>query len=211
MKQIKKIHHSLGDWDYRVGALLRLDSSQYISSPTSLQAWASAAVMIKEWIILKPALASCVPDGRLVSWARIHEPSWAHSWYIFRVQALPTNQEPANCYEVRVYAASVALVKRVNNSNTFLRTGATANPLGIDTWQKQRVTFFQHILEDLSTTFRIIYEVEVAGEWVEQFHYDDTENKWADSVDNRLGLLLNAAGPTDSTWVDDTEVWKKAL
>lgn len=207
----KLIKHSLTDWEFSVARRPYIVATQYVSPPTSIAGTYIAGQQKYGWFFLKEALAADLPEGRMVSWFRRHTGEGGLMRWYFRTQALPDGPTdyPANCYyywETKTYGT---IYRRVADSDTILASDPFPSPYSIDEWVHERLTFFQYVNVALQNVLRIIFEREIAGEWVEQISADDPANYWAESGTNRIGFYLRPYSNTSHTWMDDTEIWRK--
>lgn len=203
-----KKHHSLSDWDFDPKDDWHTDESEYVSPPTSLTCYDT----IQEghrWCYLKQAVIDDLPEGRFVT--VVKSKNWGPGYLdiFLRTQALPTDYLPENGYWIRIGSGQLKIYRIVNGATTSLKETTPSNPPQEHVWEKWRVTFWQYINEDLETVFRIVVEKEVSGEWKEQAVGEDPDNLWAESGVNRIGFGLQWALDVGTTFLDDTEIWKR--
>lgn len=209
MDFIKRKHFSLTDWDYKDGAYLAIKTNQFVSAPSSLGTTAMPGGTPDQWIILKDALGLCIPDGRIITYYR-HTYGSQYLKLIFRVQDIPTNAFPNNCYFIHLTDSYLILTIRKAGGNTDLKTVSGNWFDAEDQWDYVRLTWWQYITGDLNKCLRITVEWWNGNTWEAILTHDHTDNEWADSATNRVGLILGYASSTHFSWVDDTEIWEKA-
>jgi len=208
MDKLVKIKHSLIDWDYKTPTYLAISDLYKVSLPTSLCSGGAGGVGHQEWIFLKSTLAPCIKEGRIVTYVRRPSVGFNGGFFFFRVQALPTNANPANCYRVWNYGTEYFIQQIVAGVVTTLKTGAISPTLPYGSWYKERVTWWESIAANLGKFLRILYEKDIGAGWQEIATYDHTANLWSASAVNRVGLYLMPGSLPNCLFNDDTEVWK---
>jgi len=207
---MKKIHHSLSDWDYKSPTYLTISDVQYVSSPSSLCSGGSTAGGATGWIILKSTLAPCLKEGRIVTHERRRSYTGDSAHLLFRVQALPVNNYPQNCYKAFNTGTTWTIGRYLAGAWSTLASGAISPALPYGSWMQTRLTWWEIITADLSSYLRILYEAKTNGEWFTLGQYDHAANLWSDSAVNLVGLWLSSGSLPNSYFVDDTEIWKVA-
>lgn len=189
------LHHSVGDWD-KLGTYWRLDENHYISPPTSLFFYYEET---KAFLCRLPD-SLCLPVGRLVGYFRYG--------YIVTYSFTFRNQAPlgtANISNTYMLASSGYLRmdfgKRVADVYTLL--GQWPVSWGLETWYRYRLTWWNAYNPQNVLSLAVQLEREEDGVWVDKGILYDTDNLWADSDVNRVGLTH----PPGSIWFDDTEIW----
>lgn len=206
---MKKVHHSLDDWDFDPDGKYSIDASQYVSPPTSLACPHEAGGSHYSWLFLKPALGSNIPDGRLITYERFLLDAGKEIRIYFRCQALPTNDIPSNTYELRFAANQCILYQRLASVYLQLAIEDLSYARNINTWYHQRLSFYSWLNASLETVLTITLDTEIAGSWVQQLTHDIIDPLWQDSANNRIGIALTGLHPAFTQWLDDTEVWRK--
>lgn len=206
MNQIK---HSLSDWDFPSPTYLAIRTDQYVSAPSSLKGLLCPSGSINENVWLKSALAPCVKDGRFVDWYRWNASAYMDKYILFRAQDVPPLAIPQDCYWLHLRNDYVRLYTRIAGVANEIATGHFIPDLSANTWYRFRMTFYSYLGADLVEVMRAIFEIEIAGEWVEKFNIEDSANLHKDSEVNRIGFMLRVRYATLQQWVDDTEIWKK--
>lgn len=203
-------HHSLIDWDYRVGAYFEITNTLFVSPPTSLRTQDTGVGGKIEAIYLKEALAACVPDGQIITYFLMTDTPGGGLGVLYRVQDIVYITYPQDCYNVHVRAPDCRLRKFVGGAVTTIRTHNFVPALSALHWYRFRYTFYQIIQADFSRYLKHLIDWEVDGEWVNLIDYDDPLNLWADSEINRLGLNLLAQDDPRYNHADDTQIWERA-
>jgi len=206
---MKKIQiHSLEDWDYVDGAHLELSPVAYVSPPTSLRTVPTAPNPDWEHIFLGEALGACIPAGRIITWWRYSQ-VYVDILFHFRTQDIPVNGYPDNGYFIQFNRLGSFGFRRVAAVDTQLWSEVHGYTLGPNIWHHVRVTWYPWVDEYFVTQFRIMLDLEVAGEWVNIKTFDDPENAFADSAVNRCGFVFYSWDPGYWHHLDDTEIWRK--
>ncbi|MBA7687031.1 hypothetical protein ES703_95491 [subsurface metagenome] len=206
---IRKIHHSLADWDYRVGAKLELSSDRYISPPTSLRTQNLASGSQIESIYLGDILGLNIPEGRMITYYRRDGIYGSRFYFMFRCQDKKYTDLPDDCYYFLSLGSSFILYRREAGSDTEVHREGLDPILRVGQWYRFRITWYQYIEEDLHKYLHSIVEREEAGVFVEVFNWKDEINMWADSPTNRLGFQLEARPDPNYIWIDDTGIWQR--
>lgn len=207
---MKKIHHSLADWDYRVGARLELAADKFISAPTALRTQALASGYQDEKVYLGDTLGHNIPEGRYLTYYYDKGEFTFQYLFLLRCQDISYTGYPDDCYYIVFTDDNTILYRREGGVNTILKNQVNPFELLRNKWYHFRVTWYQYIEEDLHKYLRTIVEVKVAGEWVELLSWNDELNKWADSDINRVGFGIRAEEHPYYRWMDNTEVWERA-
>ena len=208
MDFLKLKHHSLSDWDFKSGVGFHLNTARFISTPTSLSRPQTTTQGLWGWFYLKAAVKQNLPQGRWLNYYQVNHTTGRNMQIHFRVQALPTNEFPLNCYIIEVTGATWYLVRRLNGSDTTLFSGSLTYTWNTDQWYYHRLTFYEYLNASLDPILRVIFETEIAGSWVEQCNKDISSPLWSGSATNLIGMHVIGAAPTDRIWTDDTEVWE---
>ena len=193
MKPLAKGHHTTGDWDYS-NTDWQLNSSVYVSPPSSFQELVTTRVLIRTTVVPIGA----VKEGRLLTWARIDRyDNYVH--FLFRWQ------DASNLYRVRVTqdgttAGSIYIEKIVAGVPTQL----VWTPISWPTvsWRKIRVTWWN---DYVGLVIRIEYwDGEAWIKWGDEGY--DSENLWKDTG-GRVGFEVHAYSAGLATYLDDTEIY----
>ena len=197
-------HHSVSDWDFTHGTLYRfLDTTQWVSSPTSLRMKYTTTPNITGCILSNLVGCQNIPQGELRTWYRA--PYVGSVPFNFRNQDTSTTPSQTNCYAVNISNLYIRLLRIVGGVATTI--GDVPFTWQANTWFHLRVKFWNGVnLSGEDSLCAEIYQ-EVGGAWVKlgDTLYDN-QNKWKGSGVNRLGLRYQ----TDSSmpnWFDDTEIW----
>lgn len=201
--------HSLEDWDYH-------NPGNFQIYPTGSGPSPGAAICnrqedqgyINPSFYLKESFSPDIPEGQIYNWAYFQNPGPDHLRFLFRVQALPTNWHPSNCYECRMGATNWYIYKHVAGVETQLHLQALNNGIPFGAWVRFRLSFWVYYTELLAPILRCHLEQYIAGEWTEEGIYDIINPLWTTSGQNRIGLMMRAKYPDVSAWYDDTEIWK---
>ena len=207
----KLIHHSLDDWDYRVGARLELATDKYISFPSALRTQSIEEGYQDECIYLGDALGHNIPEGRIITWHRSEAQYLYNLWFFFRCQDTPYTEPPQNGYFVYIEKDNVHLFCYEDGIEKLHELQPVTPDLVRGEWYRFRITWFQYIEANLHKYLRTIVEIREDSEWKQLFLWNDEANKWAESDINRLGFSLRAEEHPHYRWIDDTEVWRKIL
>lgn len=208
MDKLVKIHRSLADWNFKPTGWFSIIDTDYVSPPSCLRL-GTPLKLPAGWAYLKLPLGANIPQGQFISWRKCNT-VW-NQWLAphFRVQLLPTNDYPANCYYLSLAQTNYALYRREAGTNTVLKTGAYPNPFSPGAWRRFRLTWYEYIGVNLLKILRTTLDMQIDTTWTQQFFYDDTANKWSDSTTNRIGFLApghNVYSVFDL--IDNTEIWK---
>lgn len=198
--------HSLSDWDYVPGAHLELYPLIYVSPPTSLRTVPQLPNPDWEHIFLGTALGACIPNGRIVTWWR-YSMVYVDVFFHFRTQDIPTNGYPHNGYCIQLNNHGSLAHRIVNDVSTQLWSVPISPTLPANSWHRIRVTWYQWVNEYFEIQFRIMHDLEVAGEWVNLKTFDDPVNAFADSAVNRCGFVFYSWYRDYWHHLDDTEIW----
>jgi hypothetical protein len=205
---MKRLHHSLTDWDYSTPAPY-VTEAQFVSSPTSLAARYEPPFNRQGWAMCNLADTLCLPQGRLVTWYRA--PGYHPVSFLFRSQFNPSEEKNDpfyNAYEVKIQTSVWMIYRYENGVLTGLGEGNIPNPFNLNEWAHLRVTWYNWQFGIGESLLRIIIEEEVDGEWVQQAYVDDDANLFAESEDNRVGFQVIHANLAEPTCIDDSEVWE---
>ncbi len=207
---MKKIHHSLEDWDYNEDTQLNISPAHFVSAPTSLKAGGVGYGERDAYAFLKASVAPCVKDGRVIHY---QYPMAAHlrSFFpYFRAQALPSNFRPDNCYYMAVPGEAVQIYKRTGGVSALIAHEAQTAPMVHNAWTHWRLSWWEYLGADLTPTLDITIDRYIDGEWVQQLLHHDTTPSWGDSAVNLVGFCVTTRNTDTTEWMDDTEVWEKA-
>lgn len=205
----KITHHSLGDWWINPGAGFKFDTDDYISPPSSL---IPSFVNTGPWhsnFYLNIAAAMNIPIGRIVEHFKMYLRETVLVEFFFRVQALPTNRYPDNCYRVDIAGNNILVYRRQAAADLLLPF--ESNFLGYvpSAWHQIRLTWWQGLDPTNNPCLQIRVETLRGPDWYNEIDYYDTANLWADSAVNRVGISGGAL-PTSRVRLDDTQIWKEA-
>ena len=209
MDIIKK-HFSLDDWDFSTPAPY-LDTTVYVSSPTSLAARYAPPFNRYGYAFCKLPLAQNVPDGRIISYNYYgYSINGVVKWY-YRAQTYPPAADgiPANSYRICWGNNYVIIQKTVNGQTSTIARYDFSPYLSLNTWHLFRATWWQYTGAGPTTILRHRIEHYKDGNWVTLIDFDDGNNHWAGSSVNMVGVQLSHAVENRIEAVDDTEIWKK--
>lgn len=207
---IMKNHFSLSDWQFDPDTSFRLSSYQYVSPPTALQTGGAGVPQKTSYCLLGIPLAPNVRQGKLLSsfW------SWGNGIAlldnVFRVQAPPTNRQPANCYLLHQQQDLMTLFKYIDSVSHTLSTAIYPHPVANGEWRRYRITWEEYGIDAGATGLRITLEHLIDDTWEEVDEYQDPDNNWADSDVNRVGFTALCRNLYYAALIDDTEIWQKA-
>jgi len=203
--------HSPIDWNYNDSGNFEIYETGSGPSPgAAICNRQEAQGQISPSFYLKQSFSPDIPQGKIVNWAYI-QGSWEVPMrFLFRVQALPTNWQPANCYQCRIGYTDWYIYKHVAGEETQLFTKSLETNISIGTWIRFRLSFWEYLTEFLVPMLRCHLEQYVAGEWTEEGIYDIVDPLWTASGQNRSGLMMSPEYPGASIWFDDTEIWEAA-
>lgn len=205
----RPLKHSLTDWDYHNRGNWQIWEREDAPSPPDclMNRWEDQGD-INPSVYLKTSLAPDLPNARLLTWTRVPTDWGKQVIFFFRVQALPTNWWPDNCYYVELRGLHWEIYQILDTEETEIGSFDFPNHLAIGTWQRWRFTFWEFVNPKMETVLRCILEAWVAGEWVEQDRYDIPDPLWGDSGVNRIGLGCHAHFVGGRyTQFDNTEIW----
>lgn len=206
---MKKLKHSLGDWNYRPNTDLIITTDHCVSSPSSI---ANARVSPSEadaWIFLKASVRQNIPEGRLITYTLIESLGQKSLAWFFRAQALPPAANPQDCYDFEMTATQILLRKIVAGSSATLKTENLTYTWNFMQWYHYRMTWYEFIDANLDPVLRCTFETQIGAEWVEQLTHDIPNPLWSDSATNLVGMLTHAYTPAKRQFIDDTEIWEK--
>jgi len=207
---MKKLKHSLADWDFQPGQGLGIGTDQYVSSPSSLQEQL-VDVPGKEiaWVFLKSSIRQKIQEGRFITYHRTTHAIWQDWFVYFWTQAKPINRFPANTYFIRFLTADITLGYMLNDAWNSIKVMPRDYEWNINTWYRYRVTWFTFLDASLETALKVIVDIEQAGEWVEKMNYNITDPLWLASDTKLVGFDFRGSD-TSPSWIDDTEIWERA-
>lgn len=211
MDKLIPIHFSLGDWDFDPDGKFFVASTQFVSAPSSLCTPLANFPANYQWLFLKTALGASIPQGRVITYERLQGTVIDDLWFYFRTQVIPINGFPANTYILTLVHSVYTLIQTVAGGNTSLKTGNLTYTRNAGTWYRHRLTFYTFINASLQTTLRVSFDTWVAGTWVQQFTWDIAPPLWEGSATNRIGFMVRGTSITNYHWLDDTEIWKRAV
>lgn len=189
-------HHTVGDWDKPVTGWT-LTTGIYVSPPSSLYCYATQ----DHAFLCRLADSLVLPAGRIV--CQIYPQFLNDYWLTFRNQATLDTEEVKDCYLISCHATNrIDFGKRVNNVYTKLDEWVASWTL--NTWVQLRVTWWNTYDDQNNPSIAVQLEVWEADAWADKGILYDSDNLWADSEINRVGLAIHAAGVA----FDDTEIWK---
>jgi len=206
MKKVAN-HHTVADWDFSAGMTKDLSVIQFVSPPSSIHLGDFPNNTIDGAILCRIAEAQCIPEGRIVTWARQRTPANQYR-YTFRNQAVLGSANSDDCYQVQVDTTHWYLYRYVGGAPTLVGT-RSANHWA-DYWAHHRVSFYNGQDPLGIDALVVIYEREIDGVWTPQDEpiYDPV-NMYKDSPTNRLGLVSHGCFAGWEQWYDDTEIWQR--
>lgn len=188
------MHHSTGDWD--ISGTWDLDTSIYVSSPSSFHSNLVGVAFIKTSVV---PIAD-VKEGRVET--EVRNDHWGNYILImFRYQ------DSDNYYYVKYWWSAttdytIFQIHRVKAGvDTTLKT-ATKLYGALNTWQKTRVTWWNDYVGLV-----IRFEYWNGSAWVKGCDDAyDSNNYWED-VGGRICLWLESGGSSYDLYVDDTKIY----
>ena len=185
-------HHTTGDWDFS-NTDWQLNSSIYVSPPSSFQELGTTRVLIRTTVVP----IGTVKEGRLLSMARLDR-------YDDYVNFLLRWQDASNLYRVRFDQTGAGLVSVYIEK---IKVGVTTELWWKDyawatsVWRNIRVTWWN---DYVGLVIRVEYW---DGEnWVLMYDAYDSENLWKDTG-GRVGFYLHSYSAGLATYLDDTEIY----
>jgi hypothetical protein len=204
-----RVHHSPEDWDYQAGKEFHLSAVRYISSPTALCLPVSLGGGGDGWVFLKEAVSGNLTEGRIINNVYTTVGTGRHIIYFFRAQAEPAGDKPANCYYLDRAVTYSTLYKIVDGKATIIKSGTGSNFI-INAWNKHRLTWYIWLTETLQPVLRVIFDDWVDGAWLNQLTYDTASPLWQDTPTNLIGMAMCYSSLSTKSWVDDTEIYRRA-
>ncbi len=202
-------HHSVVDWDFEPGQVHELDSSYYVSSPTSLHLGHYPTGTPDGCVLCRVADTLVIPDGRIITAARQRSPTNQYR-LVFRNQAALGTANMLNCYRIRTSHLDWMLERINDGTPTAIGGGVTHHEQ--DAWMWLRITFYSGADPGNGSALVFTYEHYLDGEWVQQgAPAYDAVDAWKDSGINRLGLATFGLFAGWEQWYDDTEIWGPAV
>jgi len=191
------------DWDFS-NANWKLDDSQYVSEPKSLN---FTAVHSHTVVLCKHEGTTCLPQGRIITQARIHHVSFATLIFTFRNQRAVGGSDYNNCYRLQISSRNRWLFERiVGGAGTVISSGSgflNGWTWPSDTWVKVRCTWWEE-----GGVLYVRVERWTGTEWTKLLNdMNDPNNLWSASEINRCGLWIWRDTDSDNGWIDDTEIW----
>lgn len=191
------------DWDFSATNWI-LDVSQYVSPPSSLRIASTGLVPIGQVALCKKADSLCLPQGRIVTYLRTSPACYPNIH--FRNQAANGSADPLNDYNLFGTVGTFRFYRVVAGVDTTLDNWGAAW-FTANTWHLLRLSWWTAYDTQNVKSLAMRLERFFEGEWVIDRTYYDTENLWADSDVNRVGVG-SRRHPTYYCWFDDTEIWK---
>lgn len=188
-------HHSVADWDFEsIG--WELSTLQFVSPPSSLRRTGAGRLAV----LSRKSQALNLPQGAIIT--QVRPPAIFTAIAVFRSQCPFGVANSLNNYSIRTASAGyVALWRTVAGAATALATW-NAEILNL-AWQKLRLTWWSGYDPQNTPALNTKLEKWVAGAWISYGVLYDTQNLWANSLQNRCGIEMRLA----STFIDDTEIW----
>ena len=204
MKMAKITHKSLVDWDFSAGTEKALDSTIFVSPPSSLRIYSTIYASNLRNVLCRVPATQCIAQGELRTWFRTNNNARAMR-LMFRNQAALDSATNENTYAVKFESLQVSYERWVAGAGTII--GGVAGFIEDDIWYHLRIIYWSGV--DLEGTPALNIELyrEVDAAWVKQGDtIFDTQDKWKDSEINRSGLHADTYRDRIFYW-DDTEIW----
>lgn len=198
-------HHTVVDWDYSANITKTLDTTTFVSAPSSLKLTTALAENLLTAILCRIVNTQCIAQGEVRSWFKTN---WSYSLYhlLFRNQAALGTSNMTNTYFWLI---------QWDRAHLYRYVAGVLSDIGIvwftaitySNWNHFRTIYWNG--KNLAGVDALASELyrEIAGVWTKLGDtLYDTDNKWKDSAVNRSGIggrLYN----TVFTWADDTEIW----
>jgi len=193
-------HHSTGDWDFS-DTNWDLDSSVYVSSPSSLR-FKQEGAFTDGFVKTTTVPIANVKEGRIITQVRIKNTlsSSCYLYIVFRYQ------DADNYYFIYIRGAGVA-----DKVDLYIRrryATAEVNLAGADdvifpsaTWRQLRVTWWN---DYVGLVIRLEYWDGSA--WVQYYEAYDANNYWK-TIGGRVGFRGQAGTNAYYMYVDDTDIY----
>lgn len=189
-------HHSVSDWDFE-DSNWELTSERYVYPPTSLK---KKPPIERCAILCRLPLSLRVPEGRMVTW--LWDPWRFSSTFIFRAQTALGTANHLNNYSLRT-ASTGAIALWLTQGGVEEVIDVWWDVWVVEEWNRLRVTWWNGYDPHDAPALVIHLEREEAGAWVSKGYLYDTNNRWANSTQNRCGVELRRTGQ----FLDETEIW----
>lgn len=207
---MKKLHHSLSDWDFDTDGFFYIEDALYVSSPSCLAVPDENGNDTLDWFSLKASIAPNLKQGRVIIYDRKMS-SLNHILRIwFRAQSVPDAETIQDSYRAEVLTSTWLIREIVDGGWTTLFDGNLTFERQADTWYKHRFTWWTYVDATLILVLRMRWEIEIAGDWVIQFDEIIGAPRWEDSEVNLIGFNPVSSYVTTRHYVDDIEIWEVA-
>ncbi len=202
--KMKFEHHSVSDWDFQAGTPFILSTGRYVSPPSSLYLYGVASPTVNRAILCRLPSCQVVAQGEVRCWFRSDNVGLGQELY-FRNQAALGTANYNNGYEMSIRGTWAYFYYVLGGTGHLL--DAIAITRAQNTWSGWRVVFWNGIQPPTTPALAVDLYEKVGGIWVKRGHtIYDTNNRWAASGINRLGIGCNEYR-NQAYWHDDTELW----
>jgi hypothetical protein len=190
-----EIPGATSDWDFNQSAW-NLDTATYISSPSSMK------FGDKTIALCKYAGTTNIPQGQMVSWAKVQSGGTPYFSFMFRNQSsIGTVNNPNAGYRVQFDAYHGWIYIYRDTTSLIKYDSLLKSPSSWTTWNKYRVTWWT---DPGGAGLIIRVELWNGSTW------DKMVNDTNDSLDEYKTSTLNRVGGGSTSsyiWFDDTEIW----
>jgi len=197
-----EIPGATSDWDFG-SAPWQLDTSTYVSSPSSLKFFNASATYP---ILCKYPGTTNISQGAIVSY--IKSPlnwgsGYAPIFYFFFRNQTPLGSTPSISLGYFIFIRIDSSQCSIYKDTSPLQGGISliSKPSDATQWNKYRATWWT---DPGGAGLMIRLEYWNGSQWVKMINdYNDPENKYTASSINRVGFC----GFNNNIWFDDTEIW----
>lgn len=203
---IKKAeHHSIIDWDFQTGMYKALDTTVYVSAPSSLKCTYVAGTPVYATLLCRHPDTLCIAQGEVRTWYRSNDRT-SPFFLVFRNQKPLGEADYNNCYFWSITGNMAYLIRRIDGVPLIVGNFSFAYWL-VNTWYQWRTIYWNGINLLGVPALNVELYQKVGAEWVKLGStLYDVANQWATSKINRSGL----GGDVNNVYLkyfDDTEIW----
>jgi hypothetical protein len=190
-----KAHYSTSDWDFG-STQWALDTVDYVSSPSSIEGTGPSICDI----LCRIATTLCLPQGAIIT--QVLSGFDSVPCLIFRSQAALDTADNENDYVLKLFnSETVKLYRRVATIATLIGAFSYTMPTS---WTKVKVIWWNSYNLQNVACLAVRFLVYESGDFVQKGDdLYDTDNGWAASSVNRVGVEVNWSTGN----FDDTEIW----
>lgn len=207
---LEQFSTNLDNWELETANAAAIDTSQYVSSPSSVEMNNFPFSSDYDYIYLLDTVIPAISNCRVIV-------NWRYDGLSPDFEVYMRQQEPlvhrgttdGFVFSIRDNPNDWAIKRYVSSAGVTLASGSRT-ATGADAWHKWKCELYDTI--DLSgnpATKGELFEW-ISGAWVSLGSGYDTGLSFSGNDPNRIGLAANTSGINENAWFDDVEVWQKA-